>query len=114
MELRPKSKPGTANLHYCKSRYQWSNLKYCGWIDQGRKATDRPSAVAYLGRIVADLVWYGNTRNWIGVEMIGRRNRRVDVGLAHGLAEGKVVCLLNVRCVAGVWEVRPSCYFAVP
>ena len=88
MELRP------VDLHYCKSRYQWSNLRYCGWIDQGRKATDRPSAVAYLGRVVADLVWYGNTRNWIGAEMIGKRNR-VDVGLAHGLAERRVVYLLD-------------------
>ena len=63
-------------------------MRYCG-------ATDRASAVASVDWVVADLVWYGNMRNWIGTKMVGKGNRWVDAGSAHGVAEGNFVCHLN-------------------
>ena len=116
VQLRLKSKPETVNPRYSEDG---SRLRCCGSIDREGEATERPPAVAYDGRVVEDSVRYWNTRNWIGAEMTGKRNRWVDVGSAHALAEMKVFCLLCTRYlntrerVAGVW-VGPSCCLAAP
>ena len=78
-----------------------------------REATEKPPAVESVGRVAANLVRCGNTANWIGAKVVGKRNRWADVGSAHGLAERKIACLLNMR-FADVWRVGLSRCLAVP